>query len=83
MSDKIDDGDIILQEKIDISKCKTMFCSMTQSKQLRGELMLKALDLISNDKVKPTKNNIEDGSYFTWPTSKQGKEFRMRGYRLI
>lgn len=83
MSVKIDDGDIIEQGVIDLSDCKTMFQEMKASKLLGGELMVKAIQEISNGTVKVRKNDTTHGRYFTWPTVEQAKEFRAKGKRLI
>lgn len=83
MSAKIDDGDIIKQGTVDISDCKTMFQLMKKTKQLGGELMVQAINDIADNDVTVTKNEVEKGRYFTWPTKEQGREFVKKGYRLI
>ena len=82
MSEKIDDGDIILQEKVDISNCKSMFQVMTKTKQLGGELIVKAVKNIACCNVNSRPNVVSEGSYYTWPTKEEGKKFRKKGYRL-
>lgn len=83
MSDKIDDGRIIKQERVDISDCKTMFQVIQRTKQLGGELMVEALLDIEKGNVNSKPNDTTKGRYFTWPTVEQAKEFRKKGYRLI
>lgn len=83
MSAKIDDGDIIEQGKVDLSDCKSMFQEMKKTKLLGGELMVKAIQEITNGTVKVQKNDTTKGRYFTWPTIEQAKEFRKKGKRLI
>ena len=83
MSAKIDDGDILEQGSVDISDCKSMFRLMKKTKTVGGELMLKALEDIANGTLEPRKNETEKGSYFTWPTVEQAREFRAKGKRLI
>ena len=83
MSAKIDDGAIIEQESVDISDCCTMFQLMKKTKELGGELMVKAIQDIANNEVKTRVNEVEKGRYFTWPTVEQAKEFIARGHRLI
>ena len=82
MSEKIDDGDIIVQETVDISECKSMFQVMMKTKKLGGELIVKAVEQIANGTVQSRKNIVSQGSYFTWPTKEDGKKFRKKGYRL-
>ncbi len=83
MSAKIDDGDIIAQGSVDISDCRSMFRLMQKTKALGGELMVRAIGDIANGTVERRKNETDRGSYFTWPTVEQAREFRARGKRLI
>ena len=83
MSAKIDDGDIIEQESVDISDCRSMFQLIRKTKQLGGELMVRAIREIGEGTVTRRKNETEKGRYFTWPTVEQAREFRAKGKRLI
>ena len=83
MSAKIDDGDIIEQGSVDISDCESMFQLMKRTKAVGGELMLKALEDIGNGTVTRVKNETEKGSYYTWPTVEEARDFRAKGKRLI
>lgn len=83
MSGKLDDGDIIEQEQTDISDCRSMFRLIRRTKELGGELMVKAVEAIRSGTVKARPNRAEEGRYFTWPTVEQAREFRKKGYRLI
>lgn len=83
MSSKIDDGDIIVQDKIDISECKTMFSLISKTKSLGGDLMVNAIIKISNQDFVLSKNDTTKGSYYTWPTVKEAKIFAKKGYKLI
>ena len=83
MSARIDDGDIIEQGSVDISDCRSMFQLMKKTKTVGGELMVKAIEEIEAGTVQRRKNETEKGSYFTWPTVEQARDFRKRGKRLI
>ncbi|MBO4360032.1 MAG: hypothetical protein J5822_04070 [Eubacteriaceae bacterium] len=83
MSGKIDDGDIIEQESVDISDCRSMFQLIRKTKLLGGELMVKAIEDIGAGTVVRRTNDTEKGRYFTWPTTEQAREFRAKGRRLI
>lgn len=83
MSAAIDDGDIVIQESIDISDCKTMFQIINRTKEKGGELMVKAINKIASGDLSTTPNKTEEGSYFNWPTFEQAKEFRRQGKRLV
>ncbi len=83
MSSNIDDGSIVIQDSVDISDCKTMFELMKRTKKLGGELIIKAVELISEGKAQVKPNNSEEGSYYSWPTVEQAKEFRKKGKKLV
>ena len=83
MSADIDDGDIIEQGSVDISDCKTMFQLMGKTKKLGGELMVKAIENYTQGTVSVRPNKTEEGSYFSWPTVAEAKEFRKKGKRLV
>ncbi len=83
MSKKIDDGDIILQEKTDISHCNSMFELMGVTKEIGGELIVKAIGQIQNGCVNSQKNDTENGSYYSFPKLEEAKEFRKNGNRLV
>lgn len=83
MSVAIDDGDICVQKAVDIADCKTMFQLMAKTKKAGGEAMVEAVLQVANGTLKPQKNDTEKGSYFTWPTKEQAREFRGKGKKLI
>lgn len=83
MSGKIDDGDILLQERISLKGCKTMFDIMKRTKELGGKLILQTIKLIEQNNVKPYPNIASEGRYFSWPTIQETSIFRKSGKRLI
>ena len=56
---------------------------MKKTKYIGGEIMVKAIQDISNNSVNPIPNDTTKGEYYTWPTVEQGKEFRKKGKKLI
>ena len=83
MSADIDDGDICLQGSVNISDCKTMFQLMRKTKELGGELIVQTIQKIADGTLETHPNDTKNGSYFTWPTVEQAKEFRRKGKRLV
>jgi methionyl-tRNA formyltransferase len=83
MAAGIDDGDILVQREVDISGCRTMFDVLTATKGLGGQLMLEALRGLRDGTLVPVRNIASAGSYFTWPSDEQAREFRRKGYRLV
>lgn len=82
MSADIDDGDICLQGSVDISNCKTMFQLMKKTKELGGELICESIRQIAAGTLQTRPNDTKNGSYFSWPTIEQAKEFRKKGKNL-
>ena len=82
MDSKIDNGDILGQAKITMPSLPTIFKVIQLTKDLGGDLVC---DVIKNliKKNLPRKNNTSKGSYFTWPTIQQMKNFKMDGGKLI
>lgn len=83
MSADIDDGAIVEQGSVDISDCKTMVQLMKKTKLLGGDLMVKAIVGYAEQTVSTRPNKTEEGSYFSWPTVEQAREFRKKGKRLV
>jgi methionyl-tRNA formyltransferase len=83
MSKKIDDGDIVVQDKVYIGDCKSMFELIKRTKEVGGEMMVKAIKALENGTIERKPNIASEGRYFTWPTVEEAKIFRAKGKRLI
>lgn len=83
MSKKIDDGDIVAQDKVYIGDCDSMFQLMKKTKETGGKMMVKAIKDLENGNVDSKKNDTSEGNYYSWPTKEDGKKFRKEGKRLI
>jgi methionyl-tRNA formyltransferase len=83
MDDKIDNGKILAQIEIDITDCQSMFQVIQRTKKIGGKLMVDVIEQIRTGNIQPKPNDVSLGSYFTWPTVEQIREFRKRGGRLI
>lgn len=83
MSKKIDDGDIVIQEKVYIGDCTSMFELMRRTKEVGGDIMVKAIQAIENNTVETIANIASEGRYYTWPTHEEGRLFRAKNKRLI
>jgi methionyl-tRNA formyltransferase len=80
---RIDDGRIILQEEVDIYSGETLDSLIKRTKRIGAHLMIKAIDMIRTENVTFKENKSTEGSYFSFPTRKDVKEFRKRGKRII
>lgn len=85
MDCKIDNGDVLAQENIDISDIDNMFQLILATKLRGGQLMLDVLHNIYKNRILPvpldTSHNIH--SYFTWPTAQDFKRLVAKGKKLI
>lgn len=83
MSEKLDAGEIILQEKVDINKDDTQFSLIYKTKKLGAKLILNSIDLIESESSK-TRNLISDaGSYYSFPTREDVIKFKKNNKKLV
>lgn len=83
MDDKIDNGAILGQVRVPLRPGMTMFEVIRLTKQSGGELMAEVVAQLASNTARPRPNQAVEGSYFSWPTVDQMREFRARGGRLI
>ena len=83
MSEQIDDGDIVAQQKVYIGDCKSIFELVRRTKEVGGDLMVKVIRDLENGSLQRRPNVAAEGRYFTWPTAEQGRIFRKKNKRLI
>lgn len=82
MGRKIDEGDIILQQVVQITEDDTLDSLIRHCKKVSTELLLDALDLIEQESVEPQPINVEEGSYYSFPTPAAVARFRAQGRRF-
>ena len=83
MDSKIDNGDILMQEKVEIRNDDTIFSLLNKTKSIGGDLMVRVIDELYQNKLKPIKNHASEKNYFTWPTLKELYLFRKNGGKLL
>ena len=83
MSEKIDEGSALLQEELPIEPGETLDDLIRRSKRHAAHCLAKVLRDIASDNVTTRPLNEEPGSYFTFPTLTQIREFHRRGLRAI
>ena len=81
--EKLDAGDIILQEKIPIQKDDTQFSLAVKTKKMSADLAIKLIKIIKTGNVVPKRMDQTIANINTFPTSAQAKQFRSRGKRVI
>jgi methionyl-tRNA formyltransferase len=83
MDSKIDNGMILKQCEVEITKDETIFSLILKTKEIGGDLMCQVIMEIMKDEVYFLENRPENGSYFSWPTIADFKKFRENGGKLI
>jgi len=82
IDEEIDKGKIIVQEEIDILPDETWDSLIKRSKVASACLVIEALAMIKDGSVR-LKNYEGESFYFSFPSKKDIKRFRERGYRLL
>lgn len=83
MDERIDTGKILNQREFDISQNITMFDLIKRTKLLGGQLIVETILNMQSGTTKLKENISKDGSYYSWPSIKEMKQFRKNGGRFI
>lgn len=83
MSARIDEGETLLQEKQTIEPGESLDHLIKRSKRYGAHCMARVLRQIRDGRVERTPLDHAQGSYFTFPTAEEIREFRRRGNRAI
>jgi methionyl-tRNA formyltransferase len=83
MSAKLDEGDGLLQEGLTVSKTETLHNVIRRSKRHGAHVMARALRALESGSYVRIPLDREVGSYFTFPTLAQIRDFQKRGYRAV
>jgi methionyl-tRNA formyltransferase len=79
----IDDGRIILQKGVDILPGETLDSVIKRTKRIGAHFMIEAIKLIKSGNVDYKKNLATEGSYFSFPSREDVKEFKRRGKKIM
>lgn len=82
MVSEIDRGEIANQMTFPTENITTLDEAIKRGKREGGELAARTLNDIANESISMT-DMKGDGSYFSFPTKADRKEFQKRGYRLL
>jgi methionyl-tRNA formyltransferase len=80
---RIDEGQSLLQETLEIKEGETLHELIQRTKRHGAHCMARALRAIRSNSQFTRPLNGENGSYYTFPTIAEIKEFHRRGYRSI
>jgi methionyl-tRNA formyltransferase len=79
----VDEGDALFQGMQTIQPGESLDCLIQRSKRHGAHCMIQVLREIRMDASSPIALDHSKGSYFTFPTSEESREFRRRGLRAI
>jgi methionyl-tRNA formyltransferase len=83
MSSKLDEGDILLQESLAIEPNESLDHLIRRSKQHAAHCLARVLRQIAGGRQAPIRVDPSLGTYFTFPTRDEIREFRRRGFRAL
>ena len=83
MNERLDDGEIVLQETVPIPAGETQANLMRRCKIAGGRLLAQAIDLLESDRVELRPNLREDATWYSFPTPEQARRFRQQGGRWM
>ena len=82
MEEGLDEGDIIVQEKIPVVKNDSAFALFYRCCLKAAELLPKVVDSIENGTVCAYDQDLSRKTYFSWPTKGCVKNLHQNGYKL-
>jgi len=83
MTEKIDDGMVLFQDRLEIERAETLDHLIRRSKRRAAHCLGRVLRELVNGTATPTPLDKENGTYFSFPSRQQIREFHRRGLRAI
>lgn len=83
MSPRVDEGEVLLQDDMAIESGESLDHLIRRAKRHGAHCMAKVLRQIASNTQATIPLNGAKGSYFTFPTIEEAREFRRRGFRAI
>ena len=83
MNEELDDGPILLQERVGISPEDTQDSLIRRTKVLGAKLVIEAIEKLEAGTVDTLPNDRENATYFSFPTRQDGVRLRQQGRRFL
>jgi methionyl-tRNA formyltransferase len=83
MTPKIDEGAALFQGEMEIEPGESLDHLIRRSKRHGAHCMAQVLRAMATQSQKTIRLEGDKGSYFTFPTAEEIREFRRRGLRAI
>jgi methionyl-tRNA formyltransferase len=82
VNERLDAGDVILQESFPIRADETLRSLLKRSKAMAGEMVARVIKMIKDGAYQTYPLETDRGSYFGWPSREDVRAFWARGGRL-
>ena len=83
MTEKIDDGDILKQDKFEIENVKTLHEIYLKLLDVASKTIVESLIELKENKHSALKNDSSNATYYSFPTKEDGQKFRKMGFRFM
>ena len=83
MNEKLDDGEIILQEEFKLDPNESLYKLLIRTKKLSAHLLMKTLEVYINGEPDYQPNDASLSTYHSFPTSDDVKKFKAKGLKLL
>jgi methionyl-tRNA formyltransferase len=83
MTEKIDDGRVLFQDRLEIEPAETLDHLIRRSKRRAAHCLAHVLQELCQGTATPVPLGKDNSSYFTFPSRQQIREFHRRGLRAI
>lgn len=83
MNEALDDGPIILQQRVPIVPGETQHTLILKTKRIGTDLLLEALTRLEQGQVETLPNDRTQATYYSFPTPEDGRKFRRLGLRFV
>lgn len=83
MNEDLDDGPILLQERVAIEPEDTQDTLIRKTKTLGARLVVEAIDRLERGTATTLPNDRSQATYFTFPTRADGQRLRQQGRRFL
>ena len=83
MGEKLDEGDALLQESLTVEPGESLDALICRSKRQAAHCLARVLHQLATGSAERRSLNHDKGTYFTFPTVAQIREFQKRGLRAM
>ena len=83
MNEKLDDGEIILQEEFKLDPNESLYDLLVRTKKMNAHLLMKVLDIYRKGELEYQPNDASLSTYHSFPTKNDVKKFKAKGLKLL